>query len=190
MTDGGAIGQYDIYTAYDYSNDVYTMRNILDWDNSTADTIRVRIYSISWGNDVLIPRYLEAANISSQWGCQLWYEDWYVNATIGPEMSDFDMSGVVWYSLNAWKDSDVFMGSWTMESAHIDWTRNTPAHLSYTSPYNEYAPENFPEMVRPSYSPGTTLWGQDVSYWVPPLVMNLTDRERMTIELPDSDVIG
>jgi hypothetical protein len=195
LTEGGsgADGIYDTYTAYDYSNDVRNLRNILDWRNSTADSIRIRIWTISWGNDVLMPRYLEACNVTPYW--QTWNEDWYLNATIGPEGADFDMRATIFYNMGAWKDSDVFIGSWGISAEHLDWCPNSgPSHLAYSSPYNDYDP-GATNIMRPSYSPGTTQYGNDVSFWVAPLIMNMTANEKFVIQLPGGstqadDVLG
>lgn len=186
--EGSAGGKYDIYTAYDYPNDIRAHRSILDWANSTSDMLRVRLWSVSWGNDCYLPRLLEAQNIIPNW--QAWSEDWYLNATIGPDMADFEQRYTTWYHPSASKDPNVFMGSWAFEAEHLDWTANNPIHTSYPSPFNDYDPVAHPEMKRTSYSPGTMEYGNATSYFVAPLIMNLSDGDKMIIELPTNDVIG
>jgi len=54
----------------------------IDSTNSTADNLVIRFWSVSWGNEALLIRYMEAANVQRHW--QGWPDDWYLNITIGP----------------------------------------------------------------------------------------------------------
>jgi len=184
LADGG--GQYDTYTNYEYSDDIRVMRISMDYDNSTADLLQLRFYSISWGNEMLLTRYLEAGNITPSW--QGYMEDMWLNMTIGPDMADVYLSGIFLYQMLAWKDPDAFKGAWSMEALHSDYIPNrAPLHLGYPSPYNDYNPATT-NLMRPSYNVGTTQFGNNVSYWITPMILNLTDGERMIFRLPSTSV--
>ncbi|MEM4262984.1 MAG: hypothetical protein QXY98_04535, partial [Thermoplasmata archaeon] len=74
MAEGSEGGAYDVYTAYDYPNDIRLLSLKLDSQNSTTNTLSILVYSLSWGMDALIVRYLEAANVLKN-GFQGWMED-------------------------------------------------------------------------------------------------------------------
>jgi hypothetical protein len=187
MADGSGGGDCDIYTAYDYPNDVRQVRITLDPDyiDEDPDKLYLRFWSLSWGNDVLLIRYLEKAGV---WEYnEGWCDDWYLNMTVGPNQGDFDMRAVVGYHLTAWKDSLFFSGGWGLDTVHLDWCGNKPTHESYPSPYNPYDPDET-DLVHKSWSPGTTNYGKDVSYYLAPLEWDLAEGEKIIIELPPEDL--
>jgi len=184
-TEGGDGGTYDITACYEFPNDVRYTHTSLDATNSTADFLTLRLYSVSWGNEMLFVRYLEACNVSV--GMQLYTEDWYLNLTIGPEKADIDSDGYTVYCLTANKDPNAWTGAWTIESQTADYMTDT---TGYISTYNPYDPENYPAIVHPSYLPGTTNFGEDCSFYYTPTVWNLTADEQLAITLPSTDVLG
>lgn len=191
MLEGSPGGRFDIYTAYDYSEDIRQVRLALDPHNSTADSLVLLMWSLSWGMDAQVIRYLEAANILKK-GLQGFMEDMYLNVSIGPLVSNTTLRGTMTYDLYAWADptDSGWNGAWMLEAHHIDWCGNVFYHNSYPSPYNYYDPDQTDMVLRPSYSPWTTNFGKNVTYWNAPLEFDLEELEMMVIVLPKNDIIG
>ncbi|MDH4123685.1 MAG: PKD domain-containing protein, partial [Thermoplasmata archaeon] len=188
--EGGSGGAFDIYTAYDYPVDIRVVRLSLDLQNSTADSLVIRMYSVSWGMEVLMVRYMEAANITKK-GLQSFMEDFYLNASVSPSMSNITCRATCSYDLIAWEDQNpaVWSGAWMLEMMHIDRCGNTPPHIIYDSPYTGIDPDET-DWLRPSYSPWTTNYCNNVSYWRAPLNNSLAANEKMIFKLPQNDVLG
>jgi len=184
-TEGAGI--FDIYTGYEYSQDIRFLHVSLDDLNSTADKLVLRMYCVSWGMDAQLMRFLEAGNITP--AMQGYVEDQYLNLTIGPDMADAEMRMTMLYQLKPWKDEDVFMSAWRWEPEHLDYLSTNKQHDGYDSPYDDYSPVKT-DLLRPWWHPGTTTYGQDTSYWVGLGLLNLSDGETLTINLPSTDVIA
>jgi len=181
MTEGGGI--YDTYTAYDYSNDIRWLELKLDVANSTANNIKVRFWSISWGNEALMIRYLEAANVLRYW--QGWNDDWYLNISIGPDQGSVQSRSVVGYHMAATKDSTNTLNGWALEAVHMDWCGNAGPNQGYPSPYNDYDPDQT-NVDHVSWAPLTTRYGLPASYIMAPLHWNLTSGEQIVVKLPSA----
>jgi hypothetical protein len=181
MAEGG--GVYDTYTAYDYSNDIRWLELYLDVTNSTADNLVIRFWSVSWGNECLLQRYLEAANVQRYW--QGWPDDWYLNISIGPDGGNIQSRAVIGYHMYATKDTMNNINGWALEASHIDWCGNAQGHTTYITPYSIYDPDQT-AVTHISSAPLTTHFGQAVSYIVAPLHWNLTAGEKVIVKLPSS----
>ncbi|MEM4265216.1 MAG: hypothetical protein QW505_05525 [Thermoplasmata archaeon] len=183
---------YDIYTAYDYPMDIRILSLKLDSQNSTANTLSVLVYSVSWGMDSMIVRYLEAANVLKN-AFQGWMEDMDLKVRIDEQMMNLSLSANVNYQLQAWEDDsdDVWSGGWKLENMHMDWCGNTATHDEYTSPYNRYDPDQT-DWKTQSRSPSTYYMGDPsgVSYWVAPLEKDLAEYEYINVQLSTEDVLG
>jgi PKD repeat protein len=185
LAEGGGI--YDIYTAYDYSDDIRWLELLLD-PASTADTLVLRFWSVSWGNEVLLVRYLEKVGVWSKW--QAWPDDWYLNITIGPTKGDVESRSVMGYHMTAWQDqTNPSLAAWSLETVHIDWCGNDQQHQGYQTPYNAYDPDQT-DVKKISYLPGTMMFGQEVSYWLAPQEWDLAQGEKIIIKLPAGVVNG
>ncbi|MEM4263171.1 MAG: hypothetical protein QXY98_05495 [Thermoplasmata archaeon] len=192
IQEGSGGGWADIYTAYDWPEDIRALALKLDTFNSTANTLVIYMWCISWGMDAQIVRYLEKANITRTI-FQNWMEDMYLNISIGPSMSNTTLRATANYHLGLWEDDDpnVWMSGWSIEAQHMDWCGNTATHNSYPSPYNLYDPDQYPldEHYRISRVPWTTHFGNYVSYWVAPLEHDLADGDTIIVQAPSTDVI-
>jgi PKD repeat protein len=185
LAEGG--GVYDIYTAYDYSDDIRWLELLVD-PASTADTLILRFWTMSWGNEVLLVRYMEAAGVWTKW--QAWPDDWYLNIQMGTSMADIQSRCVMGYHMTAWEDqTNKGIPAWNLETVHIDWCGNDQQHLGYTTPYNAYDPDQT-DVMKTSWAPGTTRFGQLVSYWLAPQEWDLIDGETIIIQLPTGEVNG
>ncbi|MGQ9587814.1 MAG: hypothetical protein ACUVT7_05485, partial [Thermoplasmata archaeon] len=122
---------------------------------------------------------------------QGWPDDWYLNVTIGPSMGEIHSRAVIGYHMTAWQDqTSPTLGAWSLETVHIDWCGNTaPHHTGYTSPYNAYDPDTT-DVKKVSYLPGTTKFGEPVSYWLAPMEWDLLAGEKIIIQLPSAQVAG
>ena len=178
--EGSAGGAYDIFTAYDWNEDLKWDQLKLDSFNSTADELMILSYDISWGMDAQIVRYLEAANIVKR-GFQNWMEDMYLNMSISPSMTNLTLRATCAYHLSGWADpNNPWIGAWSFEAQHMDWTMNNAMHTSYISPYTQYDPRNN-DYRRPAYVPWTVLFGQPVTYWIAPRNNSLAQYETIII---------
>ncbi|HEX9908437.1 MAG TPA: PKD domain-containing protein, partial [Thermoplasmata archaeon] len=186
IVEGSNGGMFDIYTAYDWPNDVRWVELKVD-PASTEDSLTLRFWSMSWGNDVMLVRWMEAAGIWTS--MQAWADDWYLNATIGPTMGSVHSRAVMGYHMTAWQDaSNPTLGSWMIEAVHLDWAGNTALHTSYQSPYNAYDPDLTNGVMRMSYLPATVQFGNRVSYWLAPQEWDLVAGEKIVVKLPGADM--
>ncbi|MEM4265015.1 MAG: hypothetical protein QW505_04475 [Thermoplasmata archaeon] len=190
VNEGSAGGAYDIFTAYEYNNDIRVISLQLDPLNSTANTLTIRVYTWSWGMDALIVRWLEAAGILEN-AFQNWMEDMDLQIRISPAMMNLSMTATVNYAIEAWEDEDdnVWCGGWCLENSHMDYCGNEAPHTSYPSPYNNYDPDQTDWLIE-SRAVWTKHFGMNVSYWGTPLEKDLQEYEYINIELNEEDVVG
>jgi hypothetical protein len=182
VAEGGPGGAYDTYTAYDFSLAIQWLELSLD-PTSTADNLVLRFWSMSWGNECLLIRYLEAADVLKYW--QGWADDWYLNVSIAPDAGNVHSRAVIGYHMMALKDSTNTVNSWALEATHMDWCGNFGAHQSYVSPYTDYDPKST-DVTHVSWAPLTVNYGKPVSYVVAPLHWNLTLGEKFIVKLPSA----
>jgi hypothetical protein len=180
VAEGSAGGAYDIYTAYDFNLAIQWLELSLD-PASTPENLIIRFWSVSWGNECLLIRYLEAANVMKYW--QGWTDDWYLNITVGPEAGSVHSRGVVGYHMYATRDYLNNINGWALEASHMDWCGNAGPHQSYVSPYTEYDPFST-NVLHTSTAPLTEQYGNPVSYILAPLHWNLTAGEKFIVKLP------
>ncbi len=190
VRDGSNTGFNDTYASYDFSLDLYPFTVCLSVDpSSTATKLVLRMYTICWGIEYLMNRYLDRVGLMSSLVTSP--EDWYLNGTVGPAGADIYSRYVSVYNLMAWKDPGFYSPSWQMEVAHMDYTPNTGSHLGtggkWLSRYNPYMPT---KSIKPTYmawSPGTLTYGTGVAYWYPPMNWNLATGETLNVKLPPAN---
>ncbi len=193
IADGDVGGPLDIYACYDFSlltgNGPVTVYVKLDTLNSTANKIALWFYSVTWGGEYLMMRYLWQAGIDLN--LQPSREDWYLNGTFGPVNGDIHERMTTDYHITAWNDKQAYNNpTWMLEPQNPDYTaeRITDQYISYFDPYymtyygNTYLP------ARLCYAPGQVNYGKNVHYWQTPMDWNLASYESLTIKLPMSSV--
>jgi hypothetical protein len=185
--DGSNTGFNDTYASYDYSLDAYPISVFLKLDpSSTSTKLVVRMYSICWGIEYLMNRYLDRAGIASNLVTSP--EDWYLNGTVGPGGADISSRYVSVYNLMSWKDPGFYTPSWQIDVVHMDYTPNTALHIGtggkWLSRFNPYNPTKTLKPTYMAWSPGTLTYGQGVAYWYPPMNWNLASGEKLTVKLP------
>lgn len=182
----GGQGIYDIAAAYEYSNDIKQLRLTLD-PSSTANLIKVRIWSLSWGNDALMMRYFDVSGLNRY--MQSYFEDMYFNATIGVNSADIDTSYYMQYAILGWADQTTGKAAWMLEPMHLDYVGSSDPLPAWQSRFNPYDPEQT-DATRLSLLPGTTMYGQQVSYYTAPSHWNLNSGEKLTVKLPTRNAVG
>ncbi len=186
MTETGMGGIYDISPAYEYANDIRQLVLTLD-PMSTPDKLNVRIWSMSWGNDMLLMRYFDVSGLNPY--IQSFFEDMYLNATIGPTSGNFETSYYMQYAILAWADPTTGDGSWMLEPTHADIVGSQYPPPAWQSRFDPYDPEHT-NWMRTSRLPGTVHYGQQVSYWSAPSFWNLKPGEKLTVKLPATSAVG
>ena len=184
LEEGG--GVYDIYAFYGYSLDMRWLELSLDLQQSTSTDLALRFWTISWGNEALLMRYIDAAGVSTGW--HAWPDDWYLNITMSPQSGNLMSRATMGYHLTAWKDMDFFSGAWMLESTYMDNAGSTIYHPN-PNPYDPYDPDKT-NVRRTSWLPGTVNYGGSVSYWTAPKELDLAYGERLTIKLPLQELLG
>ena len=182
LAEGGPGGVYDTYTSYGYSLAIQWLELSLD-PASTADNLVLRFWSVSWGNEFLLIRYMEAANLMRYW--QGWSDDWYLNITIGPDGGNVHSRAVTGSHMYATKDTLNNINGWALEATHVDWCGNSGMHQSYPSPYSVYDPK-WTDATHVSWAPLTVNFAKPVSYTRPPMHWNLTAGETFIVKLPSA----
>ena len=195
IRDGSNTGSNDTYCSYDYSLDPYPFKVFLSVDPvSTASKLVLRMYSIGWGIEYLMNRYLDRVGLMSQLVTPP--EDWYLNGTVGPTGADIFSRYCSVYNMMAWKDTGFYSPSWQMDVMHVDYTPNNALHertgQKWVSRYNAYMATTGAKPTYVSWSPGTLTYGQGVAYWYPPMNWNLATGEKLSIILPpaNKNVLG
>ncbi len=188
-SDGSNTGFNDTYCSYDFSIDYSPLKVFLSVDpSSTASKLVLRMYSIGWGLEYLMNRYLDRIGLMSSLVTSL--EDWYLNGTVGPTGADVFSRCVSVYNMMAWKDPGFYCPAWQMEVAHIDYAPNNGLHVNTDGKWNSrYNPYMATTTVKPTYmswTPGTLTYGHGVAYWYPPMNWNLLAGEKLTVKLPAS----
>jgi hypothetical protein len=191
--DGSATGTFNIYTAYEYPLDAYPwyLYLTLDAANSTANHLVVKLWSVAWGTDMLMNRYLDVAGIMSKQNT--YEEDAYINGTAIPDFGRIEARMVESYHLSAWSDPNYYSAAWLLAPWHVDYdptnVQNPPASWnSRYDPYNGIKAQNGPRTYE--YSPGTVASGFPVLYWNPLNNWNLTDGEKIVIKLGNRPMLG
>jgi hypothetical protein len=182
VVEGGTGGAFDIFTAYDFHLNIQWLELSLD-PSSTADSLVLRFWSISWGNEILLTRYMEAANVTRYW--QGWPDDWYLNITIGPHRGSAHSRAVIGHHMYATKDTSSNINGWALEARHIDRLGSYGMPPIRWTPFNDYDPDRT-DVTHISWAPFTVNYGKPVSYANAPLHWNLTSGEKFVVRLPTS----
>ena len=187
ISDGSNTGFNNTYCSYDFPLDLYPFSVFLSVDpSSTASKLVLRIYSIGWGLEYLMNRYLDRVGLMSYLVTSP--DDWYLNGTVAPTGADIFSRYVSTYNIMAWKDSAFYGPAYLMDVAHMDYTPNNAANVGtggkWLSRYNPYNPTKTFKPTYASWSPGTLTYGTGVCYWYPPMNWNLLAGEKLIIKLP------
>jgi len=189
VSDGSNTGFNDTYASYDFPLDAYPFTVCLSVDpSSTATKLVLRMYTICWGIEMLMNRYLDRVGLVSKQLASP--EDFYLNGTVGPTGADIFTRFVSAYSMMAWKDPGFFSPSWMIDVLHMDYTPNNPSNVAtggkWESRYNPYMASKSFKPTYMTWSPGTLTYGQGVAYFYPPMNWNLATGEKLIVKLPSA----
>jgi hypothetical protein len=187
MGESAAGGKYDTEAAYEYANDIRQVVLKLD-PASTPTLLKVRLWSLSWGNDAYLMRMFDASGLNTH--LLSYFEDMYFNATIGVSSANVETSYYMQYAMLAWANPNTGVGAWNLESMHIDYVGTTAVAPTWVSRFNPYDPDVHPELTRLSLLPGTTHYGQQVNYYTSPAYWPLVTGEKITCKLPTRTFFG
>jgi len=180
--EGGTNGIFDIYTAYEFSQDLRFLVLKLD-PTSTADSLVIRFWTVSWGMDIQTWRYIEATGLSPNW--QGYAEQVQIAGDITPTHANITLDTRLTYVMLAWKDEVTDTAAWQIAPEHTDYGGNNPAHTVYISPYNPYDPEQVdPDPVMVTWTPGIVAHGAYVFYAACPMENDIFMGETIIYELP------
>ena len=206
-----------IYTAYEYdlnNSALFALILMLDAANSSFRDLTIRLYSISWGGEILIQRMMERCNATGWWtnatsnrnirtSMTDYHEDLYWNISARPERADMNFRMVTTYRMNCWEDpsSAVFMGGWMLEVFHNDYMGNgegaqtTKNYWSYPSPFERYDPDlrvavGLSPMSVLERVPGTRRYQMNATMWTTPIARNFSKYECFIYDLNTSHYWG
>jgi hypothetical protein len=187
VRDGSNTGFNDTYGSYDFSLDAYPFTVFLSVDpTSTASKLVLRMYTICWGLEFLMNRYMDRVGLATKMLASP--EDWYLNGTVAPTGADIFARYTGDYNMLAWKDPGFFSPSWMIDVLHMDYTPNTANHLGtggkWLSRYNPYMATKSFKPLYWCWSPGTLTYGAGVCYYYPPMNWNLVAGEMLIVKLP------
>jgi len=187
-----ANGDWDIFTAYDYTFDMFGPWNVVNTTLSTPDSLVIDFWLWSWGWDTFLCRMLDVGNVSRSFQVAT-TEDTWLNVTVGPGGADVFYDAVACYSLYADKAADSWTPIWGIESSYADYVSNTASgHTTWISKYEEYSNSVNANAALTNYAPGTSTFGGEVSYAYAPSWWNLSAGEQVIMTLPQNttDVPG
>jgi hypothetical protein len=195
VSDGSNTGFNDTYGSYDFSLDAYPFTVFLSVDpTSTATKLVLRMYTICWGLEFLMQRYLDRVGLMSKLVTSP--TDWYLNGTVAPTGADIFTRYVSTYNIVATKDPGFFSSAWMIDVLHSDYTPNNALHQpingKWLSRYNQYMATKTYKPTYMVWSPGTLTYGTGVAYFYPPMNWNLLAGEKLLVKLPASnkEVLG
>ncbi|OGS52436.1 MAG: hypothetical protein A3K75_04310 [Euryarchaeota archaeon RBG_13_61_15] len=169
----------DIYCGYEYA--YVDLSTTMDLTTDAEGNVVLTIGHLSWGYEILMTRWLTETEICVH---EPWYEDFTLTATFGEDLANVALDGVAQYGFHAVKaEGTVNSGAWVWEPVRIDYVEGSFAHP--TSDYDPYA-----YVTYQSWNSGDGLFSQDVVYEQTPQWFNLTENDKLTVQLPTGSAIG
>lgn len=197
LADGGPDARYDIKACYDSSINTGPVNQVnyylkLEPENSTQDVLTVRMWGYSWGFEYLLMRYLDVQGLITTFQPSI--DEWYFNATIGPNLADIQSRSTAVYHMMTWKDGNAWIPAWLIEPQHADYNDYVGLYeyswfsrFAYYQAYSGYTP------LRQQWMTGTdapNAPGTSVAYWETPTVWDLKLYEKLTVKLSDVPFLG
>jgi hypothetical protein len=176
----------DIYNMYEYPLVPLTFDLAAQ---KVADKIVLSYDIISWGMEALMTRWLHEAFMPTEH----YFEGFRMNAKIGPERSDIDISTVVAYGIYAYETTIVPDGKtngdpcWVWRTNHQDYVAPSIKH-----PKSDFAPYKYSDdpashqhnFTYDNTAPGSLWYGKKMPYDHAPTAHNLSANETLVIEFP------
>ncbi len=177
---------YDVTSGYDdpyYDYLCYANLTV----NMATDEVRLTIAHVNFGWEVLLDRWLTAANLVLH---EPYWEDITLNATMTDQTSNIWFDAVGEWNLHAVRAnaSSTNEGAWAWEPTKIDYVTSWSKGAYHHSDFDPYA-----NLTYRDWNSGDTdtNFGNEVGYDATPNYFNLTSYMTFTIEFPlGSDVPG
>ena len=132
---------FNTYATYDYAIDSGQVLVYLSVDpSSTPTSLKVRMWGVCWGWEILWERYLDSQRLVPALGgkgaavadfFQGYPEDFYLNGTASSNGADLHVRQTVVYKMLAWKDNSASSvwgpPAWNLPTEHTDACVNTLA---------------------------------------------------------------
>ena len=164
----------DIFNSYEYP---FTMLYLDITAQKVGDKVVLTYDTVSWGLDVLIAMQMwDAHVIDTYW----YYEDFWFNATIGPEKMNLNLDCAPEYAVYAYETTLEGTPCWEWEALIQDVAPATAEH-----PRSNYTP--YQNAQYEMLSPGSPIYGDWLTYDYAPSAWNLTENETLIIEWPAGD---
>jgi hypothetical protein len=143
--------------------------------------IQLQIGHISFGFEILQVKWMKDAGLSPH---ECYMEDYTLNATYTADKAWVKADDVCEYSLKAEKANlTTSTPAWVFEADRVDYVGSSMKH-----PYSEYDP--YVGLTYMSWNAGDTFYGQYVPYDATPGWLNLSDHDKLTVQLPTGTVPG
>jgi len=143
--------------------------------------IQLQIGHISFGFEILQVKWMKDAGLSPH---ECYMEDYTLNATYTADKAWVKADGVCEYSLKAQKaNQTTSTPAWVFEADRVDYVGSSTKH-----PYSEYDP--YVGLTYKSWNAGDTFYGQYVPYDATPGWLNLSDHDKLTVQLPTGTAPG
>jgi PKD repeat protein len=174
-----ANSRVDIYNSY--ASLYYAYGAYMKLTTGPGGEIKLQIGHISFGFECLQVKWMKDANLSPH---ECYMEDYSLNATYTEDKAWVKADGVCEYSLKAEKaNQTTSTPAWVFEADRIDYVGSSTKH-----PYSEYDP--YVGLTYMSWNAGDTFYGQYVPYDATPGWLNLSDHDKLTVQLPTGTVPG
>ncbi len=169
----------DIYA--NYGSTMQTLDFRMD-AHKVGDKIVLYLDTVSWGMELLLSRWIAEAWFNLEW----YMEDFHMNATIGPERMNLDITTVAVYASYAYETTLVPEGQtngepcWVWEALMQDYVHSTATHRK--SLYDKYSVFEYI-----NFAPGSDWYNQSMTFDYVPKAFNLTYNETLSFEWPQGE---
>lgn len=169
---------YDIEPMYAY----YLEQMYFDITaEKVGETVVLTHKYVTWGFEALMSRWICAAFMDD---AEFYFEDFTMNATIGPELTDIDISASVQYAAYAYATTNDGIDCWMWEALAGDYvpTEDCTYNDAEYSAYDLYMDETYLNLA-----PGSILYGTEMTYDYVPAALNLSEGETLRFSWPDGE---
>ncbi|HXK37192.1 MAG TPA: hypothetical protein VJ553_06445, partial [Candidatus Paceibacterota bacterium] len=168
---------YDVFNAYEYPLVFLAWPEVMQAEK-VGDEVVLHYDYVTWGMEVLFTRWLRHSFMNTEW----YFENFHLQADIGPERADVDLTTGVEYAAYAYETTEDGKPCWMWEALLQDILPRSLKH-----PISDYEP--YDGLTYLNTAPGSWLYGEWMPYDYAPGVQNLSEGDRMTITWPDGDIL-
>jgi hypothetical protein len=163
----------DIFPMYEYD---LTLMNVSLEAARVGDEIVLSYDFVGWGLEALMTRWLREAFMPTEW----LFEDFRMNATVGPETTDLDIDTAVQYAVYAYMSPETDKPCWAWEAMLQDYVPSDSTH-----PWSDFDP--YVGLTYLDRDSGSATYGLWVPYDYTPGTFDLWFGETLTFQWPAGD---